>query len=73
MLSTDLRLLTINKLHRRLMRLERALRYYANRKSYNHDDWGVPAVIAEYGDAGKRARIALGKEACGKLWEKAKS
>jgi hypothetical protein len=69
-MTTDLRLTTINKLHRRLMRLEKALRYYANRKSYREDDWGVAAVIGEYGDAGKKARLALGKAACGKLWEK---
>lgn len=68
--STDLRLATINKLHRRLMRLERALRYYANRKNYRSDDWGVQAVIGEYGEAGQKARRALGKAACGKLWEK---
>jgi len=58
--------------YKRIAKLEKALRYYANRKNYRSDDWGVPSVIGEYGEAGKRARRALGKLAAGKLWEKGK-
>ncbi|KKL63025.1 hypothetical protein LCGC14_2179300, partial [marine sediment metagenome] len=27
--------------------------------NYHEDDWGVVAVIAEYGEAGKKARAVL--------------
>lgn len=37
----------------------RALRYYANPEHWNADDWGVQAVIEEYGEAGEHARKAL--------------
>ncbi|KKM04134.1 hypothetical protein LCGC14_1767340 [marine sediment metagenome] len=40
-------------------KLVEALEYYADPHNYREDDWGVVAVIAEYGEAGKKARAVL--------------
>ena len=40
-------------------KLVEALEYYADPHNYHEDDWGVVAVIAEYGEAGKKARAVL--------------
>lgn len=41
---------------RDIEKLRRALAYYADPANYSPDDWGIRAVVDEYGDAGRRAR-----------------
>lgn len=51
-----------NELARRIAKLERALRWYANPKNWGEDDWGVRSIVQppEYGKPGTKARQALG-------------
>ena len=40
-------------------KLREVLKYYADSDNYTEDDWGVLAIIGEYGDAGQKARAVL--------------
>jgi hypothetical protein len=46
-----------------IKKLERALRFYANKRHWKKDDWGILSVIQppEYGNPGEKARAALAK------------